>query len=289
MILNGYVVKYRSHDLFMNWFLTIFMIGLIATALPLFRDLVFHVLGIHGGLFIETPSYAQDYHRFFGFMLFVLIIIQVSTLNRPERKNLIVKKPIKDLKAYIHSFFYLIGFARREEVGGGQQYFGRERMVFLALVYSFGLLGITGILMFLFSFGEEMMSILNVTHALMTGFLIFVIGYHGLLHFKRHDLTAWKCTYLTGRLPLWHIKRYHKIWYLEIVKHEKSLKGRVLPVKRIHDPDVLKQAVYDLNVVDDPIAQKDVVNKLVSQVKKESTPKDIKYLVKISKITSNGR
>lgn len=231
----------------------------------------------------------MDYHMIFGLLLLIIFIVQIATLNRPERKNLVIKRPMRDLKAYIHSFFYLIGFARREEPGGGQQYFGRERLVFLAFVYATGLLGISGILMYMFPLDEAIMSMMNLTHALMAGLFAIVLGYHLLMHIRRHDFTNLKCIYITGRIPLWHVKRYHKIWYREIIKHELGLRYPKVQYKIPTNTNSLVNALFRLEGIEVSEIHPKVVENLAVKLKKENKPEDIKYLIKVSKMTSNSR
>jgi hypothetical protein len=213
----------------------------------------------------------------------VFAVVKIIIHFDDEDNGLISKRPMRDFKAYIHSFFYLIGFARREEAGGGRKFYGSQKMVYLGLIYGIGLMGISGITMYLFSLPETVLGIFKLTHFLTAGFLFLVLGFHVLMTIKRHDLTELKCSYLTGKLPLWHIKKHHKIWYREIIVHERKYaryRSLKIPTK---SKDQLAKAIQKLTDIETPGLPSKKAEKIAMDLRTNIKQEEIDYIIDTSK------
>jgi hypothetical protein len=130
---------------------------------------------------------------------------------------------------------------------------------------------------------------MSLTHALMAGLFAIVLGYHLLLHFRRHDFTNLKSIYITGKIPVWHVKKYHKIWYRDIITHELSLRKPKVRYRIPTNTDSITNALFRLEGIEVSELHPKVADKLARKLKKESRPEDIKYLIKLSKMNMNGR
>lgn len=226
MIEGRSVCKYEPIVLIEIWLFTIFIVGLLITGLPLLRDVLYDFMGIYGGLLFETPVGFEFLHSIFGFILIIVGLMHIAIHLGDKNKELLTKNPAKDFKAFFHSLFYLFYLSRREVTSGGERYSGRQRIVYLALVYTIGLAAISGMVLFIFSPTNEVSSIFTFTHVVAAIFIILILLFHLAINIRHHDITALKCSYISGKLPLWYIKKNHKIWYRKILKHEQRIAKR---------------------------------------------------------------
>jgi thiosulfate reductase cytochrome b subunit len=139
---------------------------------------IYHEWGIIGGIIIPTPDNASSSHILLGFILIILGIAHMAIHAGQKKSGLIMKYPLKDFKEFLHSLFYLIGFAKREEQTGGERYNGRQRMVYLALVYMLGLSAISGVSMFIIDSDGFFMTMFKLTHILANIVIVLVLLFH---------------------------------------------------------------------------------------------------------------
>lgn len=283
IITRKQVKKYSAGMVFQNWLLSILILLMIITTLPIYRDTVFHVIGIIGGTLIKTPSSFVRWHINIGLVLLLVASVRIIIQTVKKQNNIVTKRPLKDFKGYVHSFFYLIGFARRMEQGGGDRYYGWQKMVYLALVYSVGLLGISGLVLLSMESEGVLRDVFLLTHVLSAGLFFIVLMFHIGINVRRHDLTELKCFFVTGRLPLWHVKKHHKIWYAEL-KEEMNRKDRKGKLKRIpQSSDPLADAIIKLVALDNFILKVDIAKKIAEKFRQNHNPMEIKRIIHISK------
>ncbi len=266
-----------------NWLFTIIILGVLITGLPLLRDVLYDFMGIYGGIILPTPSEFSFLHIVLGFILIIFGLLHIAIHSKDTKSELLIKKPINDFKIFFHSLFYLIGFAKREEMSGGERYNGRQRIVYLALVYTIGLLVISGVSMFIISGKGFFYSIYFFTHILSAILIILVLLFHLAINIRHHDSLALKCNFVNGKLPIWYIKKNHKIWYLKILKHEEKLaKQTIKPIKQKTTDPVAKAFIklYSIDGIDLPA---DIAEKLAEKLRKNNNPKDIARFIEISK------
>jgi hypothetical protein len=259
------------------------MLGLLFFGLPLFRDAVYDFIGIYGGLLFETPSTFLDIHVLLGFLLIIFGLTHIGLHINDTKSELIMREPVKDFKVFLHSLFYLIGFAKSEEFTGGDKYNGRQRIVYLALIFTIGLSAISGVALF-FEPVNEMHTIFLATHLLSAVILILVLLFHLAITIRHHDSVALKCGFATGTLPLWHIKKNHKIWYLKILRHEKKLTkqaAKLSPKQKTTDP--IAKALIKIYSLDGITLSANDAEKLAQNFKKSYKPDELKKFIEISK------
>jgi len=283
LIENGTVMKHKPIVVVEIWLFTILLLLLLITSLPMLRDIIFHEMGIYGDLLFSTPSNFESFHLMFGFLLIIIGIVHIALHSSDKNNNLIMKRPFKDFKGFLHSFFYLITFAQREEPGGGDRYTGRQRVVYLSLVYTIGLMAISGVALFLLPSTNSFTTIFKFTHVVNAIFLILILLFHFLINIRHHDSTALKCSYGTGKLPLWHLKKHHRIWYLKILNHEKKLAKHNMPVVKQTTKDPIAKALIKLYSMNGVIVPSKFAEELSQKIKKDSKPKEITRLIEISK------
>ncbi|MCK5560824.1 MAG: hypothetical protein KAJ51_09540, partial [Thermoplasmata archaeon] len=180
--------------------------------------------------------------------------------------------------------FYLIGFAKREAQTGGERYNGRQRVVYLALVYTMGLSAISGVSMYIIATEGFFLTMFKLTHILANTLIILVFLFHLAINIRHHDSVALKCSFATGKLPVWYIRKNHKIWFIEIQKHEKRLvKHKEKPMK-IFTKDPVAKAMIKMYSMDGINLSADVAEKLAEKFKKSNKPKDVARFIEISRM-----
>jgi hypothetical protein len=284
MIENGEVRKHSPIVVAENWLFTIVLLILLFFAIPLLRDVIYGELGIYGGIIIPTPPNALSLHILLGFILIIIGFIHIATHAGQKKKELIMKYPLKDFKEFLHSLFYLIGFAKREAQTGGERYNGRQRVVYLALLYTMGLSAISGVSMYIIQTEGFFLTMFKLTHILANALIILVFLFHLAINIRRHDSVALKCSYATGKLPLWYIRKNHKIWFLEIQKHEKRLSKQVKKPTIIFTKDPVAKAMIKMYSMDGINLSADVAEKLAEKFRKSNKPKDVARFIEISRM-----
>ena len=210
---------YRPIIIFEMWAFTL-TIGVAAiSGLFLLRDWLFLNFGVYGDKFISTPEGIQDIHIWFGYTFAVLGLFHLAIHIFSKKKDILSKQTLQDFKAFLHSGMYLIGFARREDYRiAGEKFTGRQKIIYISLVYILGLTTITGVFYNL----SFLSSKLAMVHIVPAGLSIMVLLFHFLITLRKHDLIALKATFLTGKLPQWYVRKNHPIWYDKIRPEMKS-------------------------------------------------------------------
>jgi hypothetical protein len=284
LIKKGFIRKHKPIVIIENWLFTICLYFIIFTSILFLRDVIFEVFGIHGGIWVETPSNFVDIHQLFGFFLILVAILHIAAHSTGTNKDILSKDPIKDFKMFLHSIFYLIGFSKFEEPGGGDKYYSRQKIVYLSLAYTIGLSAMSGVILFLISSSSEIRGMFILTHIAAGVSIILILVFHLAINIRRHDLTALYCSFISGKLPLWHIKKHHKIWYYKILAHEKRrFKGKAFRVKyKTSDP--VARAIIKFYGIENINLEKTAILDLTKQFKKKNNPNDINRFVELSKV-----
>ena len=117
---------------------------------------------------------------------------------------------------------YLIGLARREGYGS-ERFYGRQRIIYLALIYILGLTILTGLLYYM----NILSSDLAMVHVIPAGLSIMVLFFHFLITIRKHDTIALNCAFITGKLPRWYARKNHPIWYKKVMTERESTLERL--------------------------------------------------------------
>ena len=210
-----YFKRYGPSVIILHWlFITMMFMTLFSGGL-LFRDLFYSQLNILGGIeLIPTFWFTRVLHVYAGFGVLIVGFIHLM-INIPNPDNQMVSKNMKkDFKALVHTHFYMMYMASREETGASGKYRGNQRMAFLATTYVLGLTAITVLLMYIGIFGRE-----AVFLHLVAGFMVVVVFISRIWYIlRKRDGVAIKCIMMTGSMPDWYVKKYHFLWYKKLVR-----------------------------------------------------------------------
>jgi thiosulfate reductase cytochrome b subunit len=240
------IQMYSIVSIFEMWIFTIILATLIITGLFLLRDWFFLNFGIYGEKFISTPEPTQNIHIWFGFALAVLGLLHLAIHIFSKKKDILPKQTLRDFKGFLHSIIYLLGFARREEYGS-ERFNGRQKIVYIALVYILGLTIITGLIIYFELFANEV-ALLHIIPAGLSG---LVLLFQFFITIRKHDIIALNSAFISGKLPIWYIRKNHPIWYKKL-KAERKETIKKLPQSMtaksektsIEEKDEVSNAVY---------------------------------------------
>ena len=216
------IQMYQPITIIEMWVFVI-VIGFVAiSGLLLLRDWLFENFGIFGDKLIPTPVGTQNIHIWFGFALAVVGLLHLAIHIFSKKKDILSKKTLWDFKAFLHSGIYLIGLARRESYESSGRFNGRQKIVYLALVYILGLTIITGFLYYMNLISQD----LAIVHIIPAGLSIMVLLFHLLITIRKHDTIALNCAFISGKIPRWYARKNHRTWYEKMrVERESTIKG----------------------------------------------------------------
>ena len=213
------IQMYKPITILEIWAFTLILTGLSISGLFLLRDWLFSTFGILGDKLIPTIAGTQNVHILFGFAIIILGLIHIIIHIFSKKKDILPKETLRDFRAFLHSGFYLLGFARKETYDNSGRFYGRQRIVYLSLFYILGLSGLTGILIYTEIFSDD----LAIVHVIPAGLSIMVLLFHFLINIRKHDIESLKCAFLTGKLPRWYVKKNYPTWHKEIRNERKSI------------------------------------------------------------------
>lgn len=202
------IQMYSIVSIFEMWVFTITLAFLVVSGLFLIRDWFFLNFGIFGAKFIETPEGTQNIHIWFGFALAFLGLFHLAIHIFSKKKDILPKQTLRDFKGFLHSVIYLLGLARREEYGS-ERFNGRQKIVYIALVYILGLTIFTGLLYY----SDILSKGISLIHIIPAGLSILVLVFQFLITIRKHDIIALNSAFISGKLPIWYIRKNHPIWY----------------------------------------------------------------------------
>jgi len=209
---------YHPISIFEMWIFTVTISIVAISGLFLMRDWLFLNFGVYGEKLIPTPPGFQNIHIWFGFVVAIFGLMHLGIHVFSKQKDILPKQTLRDFKAFLHSATYLINFTRKEDFGTSDRFNGRQRIVYLALVYILGLTILTGFLYF----NDILSTDLSIVHVIPAGLSIIVLLFHFLITLRNHDKIALKGAFVSGKLPLWYVRKNHPIWYEKIMKRRDS-------------------------------------------------------------------
>ena len=219
MLSSDKIQMYKLITIIEMWAFTL-VLGVVAfSGLFLLRDWLFLNFGVYGDNIIPTPAGTQNIHIWFGLAFVIIGLFHIIIHVFSKKKDILPKKTLRDFKAFLHSGMYIIGLARRESYGNSGRYYERQRIFYLAVVYILGLTTITGLLYY----GDFFSSDLSLVHVIPGGLGLLVLLFHFLITIRKHDTTALKCAFITGKLPRWYVRKTHPIWYKKMRAERESL------------------------------------------------------------------
>lgn len=240
-----------------NW-LVLITLGMVTfTGIILLKEFIYHELDIFGGIWSYLPHFdwMVDAHVYSGMSLLGVGLLHILLNLKNEDKELLPKNPAKEIKGVIHSFMYILFLAKRDEMGSHGKYKGHQRLSYIMLVYIIGTIGLSIILMQIEYIHEAGFLI----HLALGVHLILIVLYRALLHLRKRDTVHLKAYYLTGKLPEWYVRKYHYLWFRQLVgrtmpeielPEKKAVAGEDLPEKE-------KKPVEEVTEKPDKIAKPD--------------------------------
>jgi formate dehydrogenase gamma subunit len=229
-ILNrGKIEKYDKSLVLSHWLMIILVLLLLITGgLPFYNWFTLEMT-LYNAELPELP-YSLQMHSIIGVIFVFMTFYYLLTFLKRDDQNIITQEPGIDVRSFYNSFSYIIGLKKRKEVGEGEKYHRSQKILFLLFVYTIGLMIISGIILFILSLttGELVEPSLDngifLTHILtMFIFIILTFFFIGLL-LRKLDGVAIKSILVTGKVPLWYIKKNHKQWYFKLSEGKRPKK-----------------------------------------------------------------
>ena len=256
------------------WLFTLSIAIVTISGLFLLRDWLFSSLGVYGDVFIPTPSGSKTIHLCSGGMLVVISLFHILIHLRSKDRSLLPVNTMRDLKSFLHSGMYMIGISRREERGTQGKFNGRQRIVYICLAYIMGLAMITG---FLYYFGILGHSVALV-HVIPGGLTFMVVLFQFLMMIRNHDAIRLKATFITGKLPMWYIRRNKPLWYEEL----RPARVESTKQKGISGKDELTRAVTKFTLLFDDMPNDKVIKAITEELKAKVGKDDRKLIVELA-------
>jgi len=278
------IQMYQRITIFEMWSFTL-VLGVVAVSgLFLLRDWLFLNFGVYGDKLIPTPNGIQNIHIWFGFALAFLGIFHIAVHVFSNKKDILPKQTFQDFKAFLHSGMYLIGLAREEDYNSGR-FYGRQRIVYLALVYILGLTIITGLLYYMNLLSND----LTMVHVVPAGLSIMVLLFHVLITIRKHDTAALNCAFITGKLPIGYIRKNHPVWYEQIMaEKESTLKRKPHPITALKNKTLVERgknltnAVSNFALLTNNSPDVDDIKSLTRELRANLHPDKLKRIIELS-------
>jgi len=223
LLSSNKIQMYKPITIFEMWAFTLILGVVAVSGLFLMRDWLFLNFRIYGNKLIPTFEGTQNIHIWFGFAFAVLGLFHLIIHIFSKKKDILPKQTLRDFKAFLHSGMYLIGLARRESFGNSGKFFGRQRIVYLAIVYILGLTTLTGVLYYL----NFLSSDLALVHVIPAGLSVLVLLFHFLITIRKHDILALRCAFFTGKLPREYVRKNYPVWYKDMRTERELLLERM--------------------------------------------------------------
>ncbi len=278
------IQMYSLVSIFEMWIFTIILAVLVISGLFLIRDWFFLNFGIYGEKFISTPEGTQNIHIWFGFALAAFGLFHLAIHLFSKKKDILPKKTLRDFKGFLHSAIYLLGLARREEYGS-DKFSGRQKIVYIALVYILGLTIFTGLLYY----SELLSNGFALIHIIPAGLSILVLLFQFLITIRKHDTIALNSAFISGKLPIWYIRKNNPIWYKQL-KADRQASIEQLPHSKtaqeektlIGEKDDVSNAVYNFALLLNNSPEIKDIETFAKNLQSNLQPYDLQRLIELS-------
>ncbi len=278
------IQMYSLVSIFEMWIFTIILAFLVISGLFLIRDWFFLNFGIYGAKFISTPEGTQNIHIWFGFALAAFGLFHSAIHIFSKKKDILPKKTLRDFKGFLHSAIYLLGLARREEYGS-ERFNGRQKIVYIALVYILGLTILTGLLYY----SELLSNGVALIHIIPAGLSILVLFFQFLITIRKHDTIALNSAFISGKLPLWYIRKNNPIWYKQL-KAEREATIEKLPHSMtaqsdktlIGEKDYVRNAVYNFALLLNDFPEIKDIEAFAKNLQSNLQPYNLQRIIELS-------
>jgi cytochrome b subunit of formate dehydrogenase len=136
-------------------------------------------------------------------------------------------KFINGFSGFFRSILYIVGFEKRLESGDVKKFYAYQRMSFVLLGFALWILIFSGVILFVnsspdSSINQTFIGSVRDLHIIGSLLILLLMLYHIVITLRRFDKLAFTCMFIDGQLPLWYVKKNHKLWYKEIIEMEKQ-------------------------------------------------------------------
>lgn len=219
------VRKYHLSTIIAHWLLIISVFALIFTEGVVLINKITDYLNLLELTLPELP-HKTSIHIVFGFILLFSILFVIFT-RTVDLKAIMDGKFIRNFGGFVRSFLYLVGLEKRLEGGEVTKFYCYQKMTFVFMGFTLWIMIFSGMVLFVnanpdSSINQTFIGSVRTLHIIGSLLIILLIIYHIAILIRRFDGVALKCMFIHGKLPLWYVKKYHKIWYNEIMETEKD-------------------------------------------------------------------
>lgn len=215
------IKRYGKIVVLEHWLAMIFVLILSITSIFLLRDWFVHEFHIYGAeMYISTPDFASDLHKYAAYMLLIVGAIHMAAHAGQKEKPILPKRSFLELKSALYSLMFLVFLARKQERGSGEKYLKSQRIMYAFTIYVLGLAAITGFL-YLAEILEEQMLIAHVISGIL---VLLVVVHHVALVIRKRDKVALRSVLATGTMPKWYVKKNHRLWYYKVMGEKPKIK-----------------------------------------------------------------
>jgi cytochrome b subunit of formate dehydrogenase len=206
--------RYGKIVIMEHWLNMLIIFGLIITGLFLVRDWFVHEFHIYGAeMYVPTPDFASSIHFWAALAILILGAVHLIAHGPQREKPILPKRSMYELKQAMYSLMFLVFLTKKQERGSGEKYLKSQRIIYAFTIYVIGLAAITGFLNYIDLLGEYMLN----SH-IVAGVLLILVAVHRMaLVIRRHDKVALRSVLSTGTMPMWYVRKNHKVWYEEIM------------------------------------------------------------------------
>ncbi|UCH88598.1 MAG: cytochrome b/b6 domain-containing protein [Thermoplasmata archaeon] len=219
---DGKVCKFSIPMVLLHWILIIVVTILLITGFIPFFNWVISSLYMYDFSFTELPNSAL-WHKIQGISFVILVIIYIG-LHSKTSDNIISKDFGSDVRSFNNNLMFNFGLVNRHKESKGDSSLQTQKILLILFIYSIGLLMISGIGIYLNSmlndgtFNYSWESPIFITHILSAFIFLMLVIIFIASFIRKLDWIAIKSILFTGKVPLWYVKKYHRLWYEKILE-----------------------------------------------------------------------
>jgi cytochrome b subunit of formate dehydrogenase len=213
------VRKYSASTILTHWLLVVSILGLILTGgIPLINKLIDYLNLFN--LTIPLIPGSTNLHYFFGFLLIFSVIFKL-TAHTGGLKAALGGNSRKDLSGFIHSIYYIVFMVEKLQKTAAHRFYGYQKISILLTVFGLWMQIFSGLILFTDPLaGSTVHNIFHyplvLMHYLGAFLILFLVIFHIAIIARRLDMHAIKSIFVSGKVPMWYVKKNHRLWYDEI-------------------------------------------------------------------------
>ena len=163
---------------------------------------------------------STNLHYLFGFMLIFTVIFKLTT-HSGGFSGVLGGNTRKDLGGFIHSIYYIVFMVEKIQKTASHKFYGYQKITILLTIFALWMQIFSGLILFTDPLaGSTVHNIfyrpLVLMHFLGAFLVLFLVIFHIAIIARRLDMYAIKSIFVNGRVPMWYVKKNHRLWYDEI-------------------------------------------------------------------------